>query len=148
MAGSVLPWAVVRYPPRFLGTQLSQRGELMHRVLGTDLTDGRITVGIAIAVVLLGIAGLLLLRVPSWMWIGGLAGAVALVAYGIVELLGVADATGDIYDPFRASPAGNEQVRQLLHVSTSYGVLLVLTGGSLSVFGAVIALVRGRSRSI
>src|SRR2546429_9358243 len=43
LAGSILPWAVAHYSPRFLGIQIDRGGPITHPVHGIDLTQGQLT---------------------------------------------------------------------------------------------------------
>jgi hypothetical protein len=142
MAGSILPWAVVHFERRFLGIDLGRLAGATHQVRGTDLTDGVVTMSIAIAVALGGIAGLVAtgrrLRVACGVF--GLTGGLTLAGVGVYELLAVAEATRDAYNPFRGF--GRLHVRQPLHVTTSIGVPLLIAGGVVAAAGSAVVLVR------
>src|SRR5205814_9441527 len=62
VAGSILPWAVVKFQPGPFGVIPSRLFTPIRHVMGTRTTEGKITVVVALAVALFGIAALLVRR--------------------------------------------------------------------------------------
>src|SRR2546426_12257112 len=102
IAGSLLPWAVVHFSPRFLGIELSQLFGQTHHVMGTDIADGKITLAVAAVLALLGIAGVLLAskELRTDMALVAAVGGLALVGLGVYGLLQIRDTTRGRFNPF------------------------------------------------
>jgi hypothetical protein len=143
MAGSIMPWATVRFRPRFIGVELWEVRDPVHHVMGTDLTDGKVTVAIAIVVALSGIAAIIATArvVRRWFARAGAVGGAVLLGAGLFELSHIGDVTRSIYNPFRGNPQLSDlRLHEYLKFSTGFGLVLLIVGGAIALFGAAVAL--------
>jgi hypothetical protein len=149
MAGSIAPWAVIHFLPRFLGVELS-RGEQVRHVMGIDLTGGVTTMAIGILVAVVGIGALLaggFLRPAA---IIGAIGGLAILGVGAFELARVQDGIRNgPHNPFLRNPGlGALHLHQLIDVSKDYGLFVVVAGGVVALGGSVFLMLRLRRRSV
>jgi hypothetical protein len=139
LGGSIQPWAIVHYSPRFLGIQIATLGKITHRIRGLDFADGKVTLAVAAALVLAGIVALFVSRIESGVVIAGAAAAagVFLLGFGAYDTTQVHDVALDRFNPFRSDqPLTTLHLRELLSVSRSYGLYLVMAGGAVAMAGA------------
>ena len=150
VAGSILPWAIVRFQPGPFGVIPSRLFTPVRHVMGTRTIEGKVTLSIALGVALLGITALLIRRrsVHTAVGLASVGGGVALVALGISELFRVTDSSA-AFNPlrypltFRGVP-----FRHYVDVSTSYGLYVVIAAGAIVLVGSVLIVLRARAERV
>jgi hypothetical protein len=144
MAGTLLPWASVRYNPKFIGVELSSAQQVRH-VAGVDLSTGLGTMiwGIAVSV---AVIGALLLSKRGLLGTAA-AAALAVIGLAVLELVRLkTDVLHGSRNPYARNPAlGDRKLGRLFEVSPGYGLALVLGGSALALVAAVVAIRRTRS---
>jgi hypothetical protein len=129
----------VHYRPRFLGIQINTLAATSHAVRGVALSEGTLTLAVAVALLVAGVSALFVSRIESRVPLAGAAAAtgVFLVGFAVFETTQVHDVALDRYNPFRSdSPLAALHLRELLSVSYGYGLYLVMAGGVVTVLGA------------